>query len=142
MKRLHTIVARAVVIQKGKILLTRNIDHDFYFLPGGHVEAGEFVLDALDRELREELGTGMKKAEYVGAHDNRYLDSYTGPNQELGLIFAVSLTKPPRNMESHITTEWIPLKKLTQTKIMPLGLSANISRWSKDKKAFWMVIGR
>ena len=47
--------------RSGRVLLChRRADRDFYpgvwDLPGGHVQAGESIMDALARELREELG--------------------------------------------------------------------------------------
>ncbi len=139
---IHTIVARAVIIQRGKILLSKAVGKKWYFLPGGHVEVGEFVVDALDRELREEIGTGIKKADFIGAHDNRYLDSYTGPNQELGLLFAVSLRGKPSDRESHIATKWVSMKKIQDISLMPHGVGMHIAKWHKNKKPLWMVKGQ
>lgn len=59
MKRIH--VAAAVIRgQDGRILIARRADDQhqggLWEFPGGKVEAGEAVRDALDRELQEELG--------------------------------------------------------------------------------------
>jgi 8-oxo-dGTP pyrophosphatase MutT (NUDIX family) len=49
--------ARAVLINEdGKIALLYVNSHKFYKLPGGGVEAGEYVEDALEREVLEEAG--------------------------------------------------------------------------------------
>jgi 8-oxo-dGTP diphosphatase len=57
---LHVVVA-AVLHKDGKVLLchrspTRRWYPDVWDFPGGHVESGENRLDALARELHEELG--------------------------------------------------------------------------------------
>jgi 8-oxo-dGTP diphosphatase len=51
--------AAAVVIQEGRVLLIRRgqpPDEGDWSIPGGAVELGESVADALRRELREETG--------------------------------------------------------------------------------------
>lgn len=56
----HEVVA-AVLVRDGQVLLChRHPNREWYpnvwDLPGGHIEAGERPVDALVRELREELG--------------------------------------------------------------------------------------
>jgi (d)CTP diphosphatase len=45
--------------------------------PGGKVEKGEADLDALGRELREELAIEMRTARFVCQYDHSYLDGPT-----------------------------------------------------------------
>ncbi|MET8644515.1 NUDIX domain-containing protein [Streptomyces sp. NPDC004675] len=57
---MHVVVTGAL-IENGAVLLvhrspTRRAYPDLWDLPGGHVEAGESELQALAREMREELG--------------------------------------------------------------------------------------
>lgn len=54
-------IVNAILLQNGKILLARRSAHrqtyaDCWSFPGGHVEFGETQEQALNRELREELG--------------------------------------------------------------------------------------
>ncbi len=55
----HLIVS-ALVRRNGRIVLVHEVGPDdsepCWMLPGGKVEAGESLLEALDRELREETG--------------------------------------------------------------------------------------
>lgn len=62
-----------VIIEKGKILLVRrNIEpfKGYWTLPGGHVEYGERVEDAITREMKEELGVSVKIKRLVGVYSD------------------------------------------------------------------------
>ena len=62
MKRVHVAVG-VIVNEQRQVLLTRrhNDAHQggLWEFPGGKVEAGESVVDALARELAEELGISV-----------------------------------------------------------------------------------
>ncbi len=56
-KRHSLLLSRAIIKDKEeKILVCRNKGKDYYFFHGGHIEFGESSKQALQRELREELG--------------------------------------------------------------------------------------
>ena len=50
----------AILLRESKVLLIRHEkpDHEYWLLPGGGVNAGESLVDALRRELSEECGIG------------------------------------------------------------------------------------
>jgi 8-oxo-dGTP pyrophosphatase MutT (NUDIX family) len=66
------IAAAVVVDERGHTLLVRKRGTEAFMQAGGKVGAGETAVDALDRELREELGCGAR-SEY------RLLGSFTAP---------------------------------------------------------------
>ena len=53
------IVAAVIVEAEGRVLLVRKRATSAFMLPGGKLAAGERALDALARELEEELGCGL-----------------------------------------------------------------------------------
>lgn len=46
----------AIIVQNGKLLVTKDDSTEYYYLPGGRVTMREKAEDALTRELKEELG--------------------------------------------------------------------------------------
>ena len=60
------VVAAAVLDPRGLLLVSKRSAPDVYFLPGGKPEDGESPRACLDRELREELGVGVARAEPFG----------------------------------------------------------------------------
>lgn len=47
---------RGIVIRDGKVLMIHSLKYDYYKFPGGGIEPGEGVIDALRREVAEESG--------------------------------------------------------------------------------------
>ncbi len=57
-----------VIIQDGKVLLGRRRDIDWWNLPGGGMELGETVDEALRREVLEETGLQVRVGRLVGVY--------------------------------------------------------------------------
>jgi 8-oxo-dGTP diphosphatase len=64
-ERIH-IAAAVVTNREGRILLVRKRNAVFFMQPGGKLEEGETELETLARELNEELGCILVKAELLG----------------------------------------------------------------------------
>lgn len=73
------VVAAAVVIEEGRVLLTQRKAGTHlagaWEFPGGKVEEGEDPREALRRELREELGIDAVAGEIVDVAFHRYEDA-------------------------------------------------------------------
>jgi 8-oxo-dGTP diphosphatase len=127
------IVTALVRDQRGHVLLVRKRGTESFMQPGGKREPGESHLDALARELREELGCGV----------------VPGSTKKLGVFEAPAANEPGQRVQATIyaaelsggiacqaETEdhtWIdprepgdtPLAPLTRDTILPLALSLN-----------------
>jgi ADP-ribose pyrophosphatase YjhB (NUDIX family) len=57
--------AAAIIVEDGRILLVRHLKdgHEYWLLPGGGVDPGETLKDALCRELREEIDLAIVPGE-------------------------------------------------------------------------------
>jgi len=65
----------AVIVRRGRVLLTRRARPPYagtWDAPGGFLEADETPERALRRELREEIGVGVRRARFVGFATDRY----------------------------------------------------------------------
>ena len=127
------ILARGVCVKGGKVLVCRNRKHGNVYLPGGHVDWGEDSKHALAREWREELGVPCKSGRFLGVVEQAYL-ARGGPACEISLVFEVlcpkiSAARDPRSAEDHLEFEWVPLKQLKRSGLLPVALAESLSAW-------------
>ncbi len=80
----------AIVIRHGYVLLTRNLNDDYWFVPGGRVEMGELASQALARELHEEIGVSGQIGRLLWVNEN-FFRIGTVLHHELGLYFLAVL---------------------------------------------------
>ncbi len=93
-ERNKAVPAVYLVLQKeGKILLMRRAGSGYfdgwYALPSGHVEAGELPMDALAREVMEEIGIKIVKKDIILEH-TMYRTKKDDTGDRSDLFFSVS----------------------------------------------------
>lgn len=115
---------KAIIIRDEKILLQKNEDDLglFYLLPGGGMNAGETLHEALQRECREEIGTEVTIGnlrfirDYIGAH-HEFAETDSDVHQ-IEFMFECTLPDGYEPQFGHIpddrqiAVEWIPLNEL------------------------------
>ena len=133
------ILARGACVKNGKILVCRNRKHGNVYLPGGHVDWGEDSKHALAREWREELGVPATAGRFLGVVEQIY-KARSGRTCEISLLFEVSCPKisakqHPASAEDHLEFEWVPLKDLRKSGLLPLAMAENLSAWVRQPAA-------
>jgi 8-oxo-dGTP pyrophosphatase MutT (NUDIX family) len=87
-------VVGLVHVHEGRLLVVRSHHKGAFYLPGGKLEPGETPVQALHREVAEELGVGLRDV----AEHNRYLEpAYgEGPDTLVDMAcFTAELTGTP-----------------------------------------------
>jgi 8-oxo-dGTP pyrophosphatase MutT (NUDIX family) len=82
----HRVSAYAVIIENEKILLIKTHNHRYYF-PGGGVDVGEALSDAVKREAREELNADIQVGDLMYADDMIYYHDPVGRAAHLIRLF-------------------------------------------------------
>lgn len=89
MSRLH--VAVGVIVRRDRVLIARRPDNvhkgGLWEFPGGKVEVGETVTQALGRELEEELGIGVSASEALIEISHNYPEKQVLLDVQLVLSF-------------------------------------------------------
>lgn len=136
------VIVRAVIEDKGKILLCRNKKKNYYYLPGGHLEFGEKIDKALAREIKEELNLKVEKSFFIGMVDNIFIKDKKDKNvhHEINLIFKTKVNKIHTvSQEKYIDFILMSKKEfLKEKKIYPITLKKQLIKWFKNKKIFYI----
>jgi 8-oxo-dGTP diphosphatase len=111
------VVAALCTDAEGRILLTQR-RHDqpmplLWEFPGGKVEPGEAPVDALAREIREELGCDAR----VGRIDDVVFHAYADFDLYM-LVYTCALVGEPRPVEV-AQLRWVPPVELTSYEVLP-----------------------
>jgi len=62
-------VGAIILNDKGEMLVVKSPKWKTYTIPGGHVDVGETIEDALRREVREEVGLDVDVIKMLNVHD-------------------------------------------------------------------------
>jgi 8-oxo-dGTP diphosphatase len=114
------IVTRAIIRDRDSVLLCKLKSSGHYFLPGGHLEVGETLERGLKREIKEELGVGVKGMEFVTVFENHFGEG-AEKHHEIDFVYNILLSsKNTKSIESHIEFHWKDMDELRKLRILPL----------------------
>ncbi|MFW5800315.1 MAG: NUDIX domain-containing protein [Spirochaetota bacterium] len=129
--------ATGIVIENDSILLIKYDDDNgiHYNLPGGGVQEGESIIQALKRELKEEADIDIDAGSLV------FTTEYIGKIHNLALFFECKLKEgsyprmPETRDDFQIDVEWVHHSKLKDIKIYPEFISNDLFiKYMQDKK--------
>lgn len=118
----------AIVVHEGKVLLLTNRETGRYALPGGGIEIGERIEDALKREVQEEAGIKVEVERF--AHFEEYF-FYIDPIDAALQMFLVFYFCTPLTFELSKDDEvidegdekprWVEIASLSETQFQSQG---------------------
>lgn len=118
MSKYTKVAAHALIEKDGKYLVTRRASTDDYMpgywdMPGGTIEFGENIIDALKRELVEEIKMKVKIGKPVSI-----CDYVSGEDRHQFMITFVCeyISGEPKLSDDHDEYRWVDLMELGRLK--------------------------
>lgn len=112
------LVVAAAILSHGRLLAAQRSAPPqlagMWELPGGKVEPGEDPVDALHREIAEELGVRVNLGEPVPAPDGGDWPILRGMTMRVWLASLASGT--PEALQDHAQLAWVPLDDLASVR--------------------------
>lgn len=132
------LIARALIIKNRKILVCQTLGREYYFLPGGHIEFGETMREALKRELQEEMGARITALQFIGGIENLF-DQNETKKHEVSFVFHVDIDLDTViSREEHLTFFWFTMEEFIEKNIVPPALKDAIIQWTAEKETFFI----
>jgi 8-oxo-dGTP diphosphatase len=108
-------VVAAVIFQDGKVLCVQRAENEKEYVslkwefPGGKVEVGESMEEALMREIEEELAVEIHELQYLMTVEHSY------PDFDLTMhAYTCALTVKEVTLKEHVATKWLAVEELNQ----------------------------
>lgn len=117
-------VARAIVLHNDAFLtVSLTSEPHLRFLPGGKVEFGEKIHDALARELKEELAETVTVGDFVGCIEHEFTRG-EDTHYQVNFFFLATITKPHdvKAEKEDLLAHWSHPKDFNSLDIRPPGL--------------------
>jgi 8-oxo-dGTP pyrophosphatase MutT (NUDIX family) len=116
--------ARAIILnrERDELLIERNsgIGYEFSNFLGGAVEVGETLLDCIDRELKEETNTTIKRADYLFVVEN-YFSHNSEIRHSLEHYFEIELDRYDVSPKSQgVAYTWTAVDELGKVDLRPV----------------------
>lgn len=135
------LIVRALIIRDRKILVCRTVGREYFFLPGGHVEFGETMHDALKRELYEEMEAKVVASQFIGSVENIF-EQDGARKHEVSFVFHVDIDlREVISKEGHISFYWLSYGDFIEANILPPAMKDAIIAWTAEKETFFVEEG-
>ena len=103
---------RAVILDKGQILLSYETKADLWMIPGGGLEPGESNEECVLREVAEETGKLIQASECVLQLDEFYEDTKYVSRYFFGTIVGTTEThRTEAEISGGLESRWLPIEE-------------------------------
>lgn len=102
---LYRVAIRVLIIQKGKVLLVKEVSDEWWAVPGGGVDHDEVIESSLVREVEEELGVPAKEvsSDFQIVHYN--IGKVVNGVPRMNLFFRATVPEKLLEKTTHVV-EW------------------------------------
>nr|WP_168200459.1 NUDIX domain-containing protein [Protaetiibacter larvae] len=127
------IAAAIVTDPEGRSLLVRKAGTTHFMQPGGKIEEGESAIDALTRELAEEIGVELDtaSAEYLGLF--RAVAANEADTVVLAAVFALSIAHEVVASGEIEELLWVDDPDLLEVDVAPLTRDELLPLWERRR---------
>ena len=120
------LLVRAVIQDGEHTLVARTMGATNTHLPGGHLEPGESLRFALERELKEEFGIHVQVGKYLGAVEHAWEEDGAA-NHEINHCFEAAsrelrATERPQSPEAQLEFFWHTVEEFEEHNLQPAPL--------------------
>jgi 8-oxo-dGTP diphosphatase len=121
------VIARGLLFNGSRVLLCRNVEAGYFYLPGGHVEFGEAAAGAVEREFEEECGLKVKSGPCVLVTEGSF-EARGKRHHEVNVVFHVErigdVGEDVTSHEDGLAFEWVDVASLTDVDLRPQSIRA------------------
>lgn len=117
------VISRGLIRCARGILLCRNVQGGYSYLPGGRVEFGEPARETLRRELLEEAALAIRPTTLALVAEGRFEEQRV--HHEVNLVFHVEPEEWPNavlSREDDIEFHWAPWESLEELDLRPASI--------------------
>lgn len=120
-KKIGVVVAPFIVNGEGKVLYFKSVKWKGLVPPGGHVEYGETLIDALKRETKEETGLDVEPIQLINVGEMIEPREFYEPRHFIYIHYLCKIKAGTINLDRRelIDYEWIdPMKSLKRKDVL------------------------
>jgi 8-oxo-dGTP pyrophosphatase MutT (NUDIX family) len=121
---LYRVAARVLVVNNDRVLLVKETDDGWWALPGGGIDHGEAIEQAVTREIEEELGVSADEVQSDFEIVYYNIGSIVNAVPRMNLFFKVSIPEASIKRTGHIS-EW---RWFTKEEFLKQGLHASYDK--------------
>jgi 8-oxo-dGTP diphosphatase len=125
--------AKAIIIKDNALLAVKYEDEGgvYFALPGGGQLHGETIVEAIHREIQEELEIAVRN------HGLRFIREYIGKFGESAIEGDTEPRMGTHGDHSQVGIAWIPLDELDQVRFYPRKLIAYLGKPFPQEIEYW-----